>query len=169
MLRRLALCAVLAATAAGPASAATGGYPNAHAPCRWTRSADGLCAHFNWGYRMPDGSWLPISRRGFDYRNCTDYVAWKLGLTWQVFHFSGRGDASEWRAHAAWIGRVVTHVPHVGDIAWWPASATEPEGHVALVVALGPAGTARVAEYNYDGYGRYDVRTTYAPAYLHHP
>ena len=169
MAARFALVAVLAAVFAAPAGAATGGYPAAYAPCRWNGAVYGPCTDFAWGYRAHDGSWSLISKRGFDYRNCTDYVAWKLKLTWGDFHFSGRGDASLWRAHAARIGRIATQTPHLGDIAWWPASSSEPEGHVGIVVALGPAGTARVAEYNYDGYGRYDVRTTYAPAYLHHP
>lgn len=165
-MRVLALAVVLAALLAAPAGAA-GGYPNVGARCRATGAVSGACPQEQWGYRSRSGVWTTISRRGFDYRNCTDYVAWRLGLTYRLFHFSGRGNASLWRAHAAWIGRVVRHSPRVGDIAWWPATAAEPEGHVALVVALGPSGTARVAEYNWDGLGRYDVRTTFARAYLH--
>ncbi|HVS85512.1 MAG TPA: CHAP domain-containing protein [Gaiellaceae bacterium] len=167
MVRRIALVVLAAlALAAGSAAAGTGGYPNAAARCRATGRLAGACPRFQWGYEA-GGRWSTISSRGFDYRNCTDYVAWKLGLTWWDFGFPGRGDASLWRRYAPRAGFVVTHTPHVHDVAWWPASADEPEGHVALVVRVGAGGTVTVAEYNEDGLGRYDWRVAQAPAYLH--
>lgn len=135
-----------------------GGYPNDDALCEWTgqQGHGQSCADYDWGYLLADGKWQLLSSRGFDYRNCTDYVAWALGLTWSSFKFpAGKGNAVDWEAYAGNAGLTVTHTPSVGDIAWWGATASNPYGHVALVTAVNGNGTVTVSQYNGDNDGDY--------------
>jgi surface antigen len=113
------------------------------------------------------GTWL--SPRRFAYRNCTDFVAWFLGLTWSSFRFSAhKGDAANWKAYAANAGLTARSTPSVGDVAWWGAERARGFGHVAIVTAVGVNGTVTIAEYNGDGHGNYDIRPNQrADAYLH--
>src|SRR5262249_23490759 len=64
-----------------------GGYPDDAALCEWTDKRDGACTDYDWGYAQKNGRWSLISNRGFNYRNCTDFVAWYMGLTWSSFEF----------------------------------------------------------------------------------
>ncbi len=107
-----------------------------------------------------------LSSRGFGYRNCTDFVAWKLSLTWSQFKFPvGKGDARDWEAYATNAGYQVTQTPSVGDIAWWGSL-----DHVAIVTVVhpGPTTTVDVEEYNQQYTGVYGTRQNItADAYLH--
>jgi surface antigen len=113
------------------------------------------------------GKWL--SPRGFAYRNCTDFVAWFLGLTWSSFHFpTDKGNAADWKDYAANAGLSVTSSPSVGDVAWWGQEVGGGFGHVAVVTAVAGNGTVSIAEYNGDAHGNYDIRPNVrADAYLH--
>lgn len=148
-----------------------GGYPDAGALCKWTGRPTGYCAEYEWGYRKASGRWQVISSRGFNYRNCTDFVAWFLGISWSSFRFpAGQGNASDWEAYAANAGLEVTHSPSVGDVAWWGRERAQGFGHVAIVTAVNSNGTVTIAEYNGDGEGDYDLRpNVVADAYLHKP
>ena len=146
-----------------------GGYPNDGALCEWTGKHNGPCPYYDWGYLLPSGRWSLLSSRGFAYRNCTDFVAWFMGLTWSSFHFpAGKGNAVDWKAYAGHAGLQVTSVPSVGDIAWWGGEVGGGYGHVAIVTAVDADGSVTIAEYNGDGQGDYDLRPEIrADAYLH--
>jgi len=160
------------------AQADTGGYPEASMPCEWFPQASSGPAHTAW---CQDFDWGPtpstlfagqesidesttISPRGFGYRNCTDYVAFKLGFDARTVH----GNAAQWKAQIA--GSNVTAYPSVGAVAWWGPELFGGLGHVGVVLSLQPNGGALVGEYNYFKDGTYDTRvipTHGADAFLH--
>jgi surface antigen len=148
-----------------------GGYPDDGALCKWTGQRSGACPNYDWGYPSGGGRWSLQSGRGFAYRNCTDFVAWFMGLTWGSFHFpAGVGNAADWMRYAGNAGLTVTARPSVGDIAWWGSEVAGGFGHVAIVTAVAPSGTVTIAEYNGDGQGNYDLRPNVrADKYLHRP
>jgi len=146
---------------------AGGGYPDDGAICMSTSVRNGACGGYNWGYKV-NGVWQLNSSRGFGYRNCTDFVAYRTGLTWSSFGFSGgQGNAIDWKAHAGNVGRQVASSASVGDIAWWGSSVSA-YGHVALVTAVASDGSVTIEEYNHDTLGNWDSRSgVRAEAYLH--
>lgn len=104
---------------------------------------------------------------GFYYRNCTDYVAWRLnrdkGITspaafWFKNSMPGQtsywSDASNWKQHATDNHYVVDSKPAVGAVAFFDY------GHVAYVESVNQDGTVNLSEYNYSpAYGhQYGVR-----------
>ncbi|WP_141212375.1 CHAP domain-containing protein [Enemella evansiae] len=110
------------------------------------------------------------SERGFAYRNCTDFAAWKRGMVWsEIAPRSGDGNARGWRQGWVERGRTVSSTPKVGAIAWWAASSTSSGyGHTAIVTAVNPDGTASVEEYNWATPGGYGTRKSVrADAYLY--
>jgi surface antigen len=156
----------------GPSRKGGGSYPNDDAACKWTGSKKGRCRGGDWGYLNPKtGTWSLLSSRGFNYRNCTDFVAWFMSLSWDDFGFApGQGNAADWRDHAANAGLVVESAPAVGDIAWWGAEKADGAGHVGIVTALDANGTVSISEYNGDGHGIWDLRPNLrADAYLRRP
>jgi surface antigen len=148
-----------------------GGYPDDGALCAHTGARNGRCSDYDWGYRLSNGSWKLLSGRGFAYRNCTDFVAWDLGLAWSSFRFpAGKGNAVDWRAYAGNAGLRVSSAASVGDIAWWGGEVGGGFGHVAVVIAVAGDGSTTVAEYNHDAAGDFDTRGgVRADAYLHRP
>src|SRR4051794_16418149 len=99
-MRRM-LCSIVAALVllAAPATASakpTDGYEYANAPCQADTAAHGKtdgtgywCYDYNWG----------DSSRGFGKRNCTDYVAFKLGWRGDPFP-AHHGNAIDWLTYA---------------------------------------------------------------------
>jgi surface antigen len=136
-----------------------GGYPDADAV-----DCSAQYGIYSW---CKGGTW--ISPRRFAYRNCTDFVAWFLDLTWGSFGFpAGTGNAADWRAYAGNAGLSITGVPSVGDVAWWGSEVAGGFGHVGIVTAVASNGSVSIAEYNGDGHGDYDIRPNMrADAYLH--
>jgi surface antigen len=104
------------------------------------------------------------SARGFAYRNCTDFVAWKLGMRWSEIADGGNGHAVGWKQ--GWIerGRSVGTTPKVGSVAWWSRGS---HGHVAYVVGVNADGSAVVEQYNAGGGGEFSTQTVRAEAYLY--
>ena len=154
--------------------ASTNGYQYDDALCLATGKRDGSCPGYEWGYAQKTGSRKTLSERLFAYRNCTDYAAWRLGLTWSSFKFpAGVGDAKDWKDYAHNAGFTVITPParpFVGDIAWWDAykGGFGKYGHVAVVTAVASDGSVTVASYNRNGLGNYDSRPgQQATAYLH--
>jgi surface antigen len=152
---------------AGTATADTGGYPNADMPCEWSPQASSgpphtkWCQDFDWGptpstvsagQESVDGP-TTISPRGFGYRNCTDYVAVKLGFDSRAVH----GNASQWKDQIP--APNVTNYPTIGAVAWWGTEVDDGLGHVAVVLSLNPDGSAVIGEYNNFLDGTYDTRT----------
>jgi surface antigen len=161
----------------GGARKGGGGYPDDGALCEWTGLRNGDCKNsrtgsmYDWGYRSSKGSWSLLSSRGFNYRNCTDFVAWFMGLKWSDFKFTrGRGNAADFKAFAGNAGLQVTTTASVGDIAWWGSERAGGFGHVAIVQAVGANGTVSTVDYNGDGRGNYTTRANLrADGYLHRP
>ena len=181
--RRALAAGVVAAMAvfslpAAAGTADTGGYPNADMPCEWSPQASSGPAHTEW---CQDFDWGPtpstvsagqesidgpstISPRGFGYRNCTDYAAVKLGFDSRTVH----GNASQWKDQLPAVN--VTNYPTVGAVAWWGTEVDGGLGHVAVVLAVNPEGSAVIGEYNNFLDGTYDTRTIPprgAEAFLH--
>lgn len=135
------------------------GYPDSAMPCEHAPyNVTGACANYDWGpthtekYDDPSEN----SIRGYGYRNCTDYVAWKestIGVTVPT----GWGNGGNFYTSAPASERSST--PAVGDAAVEPVSSAHPWGHVAFVEAVNGDGTMTVSEYNYDGKGDGDTRT----------
>jgi surface antigen len=151
----------------------TGGYPDATLPCEHAPfSVIGYCTTTNgpydWG-PVPDTTpgWTVAtthSPRGYTYRNCTDWVAWRLeqlGVSEGLVR--GLGNGGQWAANA--IGRTgltVTSTPRRGDAA---VQIGNP-GHVAFVEAVFADGAIRVSEYNRSLDGTYDDTRIGTPAQL---
>jgi surface antigen len=118
-----------------------------------------------------------VSPMGFNFRNCTDFVAWRLnehlGTTsapyafswWTFVGSSGDGDAIGWKQDAMSHGFPVDSTPQVGSVAWW---GNAPFGHVAIVTAVNGNGSVNVEEYNATVPYGWDARQGLrADAYLH--
>jgi surface antigen len=128
---------------ASPAQADTGGYPYA------TLNGPGT--------NPPGSFWANASgsgvnqATGYYYRNCTDYVAWKLqSLGVSDAKTRGLGNGGQWAANAAGrAGVSVSTTPTVGSAAIKVSTTNDPWGHVAFVEAVHSNGTITVSEYNW--------------------
>ena len=160
-----------------------GGYPYASATCEFGAAGGPACADpgrpgdlYNWGYRDgPAGEFRPGDPWGYEYRNCTSYVAWRLSRAGvPAALFTGLGNASQWIVGVAGEpGVVVSHVPAPGAVAVWVAAAGV--GHVAWVDSVryagGQASSVMVSDYNYAGTGAYATHLVTSPptAYVYFP
>ena len=135
----LGLLAVAAAGFAAPSARAADDYP-------WPNAAMGL------------NSMSPL---GFNLRNCTDFVAFRLNqqmggavspasaqrFNWSILthHNGGRGGAVDWKqdviATPEWGPSRVNSTPAVGSVAWFAS------GHVAIVTAVYGDGSVQIEEY----------------------
>jgi surface antigen len=144
--------------AATRASAATGGYPYADAVCSVRPQGDGSCSSSTWTL---NGS--SADPRGYVYRNCTSYVAWKLGQGGYTMP-RGAGNANNWDDFFRARRVAVNGTPAVGAIAQTDAGDF---GHVAYVEAVGN-GTVTVSEYNVPfPYGTYHTRIVTANSFVY--
>lgn len=157
------------------ASGARSGYPYAGAVCEFGRAGGPDCANprdksdmYDWGYRGRHG-FRASDRWGYEYRNCTSYVAWRLSRAGvPASLFADLGNASQWIANVAGAPGVrVNRTPSPGAVAAWDFAGV---GHVAWVVAVRGARVV-VADYNYAGTGAFDRHVIGArPAgYIHFP
>lgn len=155
-LGKVAVIGVVAAAALGaftaeeaiyPAAAAadTLGYPDADATdCSATYEIYSWCK---------SGGPLPYrSTRLYDYRNCTDYVAWREG-TIGVSVPTNLGNGGQWYDNASSSKRSIT------PAAWDAAVVPGNPGHVAFIESVNSDGTITVSEYNHDAMGNGDTRT----------
>jgi len=156
---------------ASPAGAATGGYPWASATCQGTPltyNGTQYCPNDNWVYNSGlFDSW------GYNYRNCTSWVAWRLSTNNGYTMPRAIGDASAWGGYFSSHGVVVNHTPAIGAIAWESGG-----DHVAYVESVVSGGSqVTISEYNEAYYpgrptagdGLYDTRpvATSAFEYIH--
>ena len=156
----------MAPAATGAGRYGTDDYPDARAVCTATGQVSGTCPRYNWS---------GTSDRLFAKRNCTDFVAWRVGITWGSLSFpksaaapNGDGNARGWRQGAINSGYQTSTIPIVGSVAWWGASAANEWGHVAVVTSVNADGSAVVEEYNQAGTGAYaNWRSIRADAYLY--
>ncbi len=119
-----------------------GGYPWGNAPCIHTGQVTGYCANYDWAV---NGSvWNPATG-GYGYRNCTDWVAWRIGAP------AGLGNANTWATRGAARGYPVSSAPHTGDAA---VSEAGTYGHVMYVESVS-GDSITVSDYNRLGDGLY--------------
>ena len=143
------------AVVAPTALAATGGYPFTNAVCQSaTDTVAGVqyCEGSDWAL---NGKIYDSSYSGYAYRNCTDWVAYRLKTKNGYTMPSGIGDASAWGAYFAKHGIAPNTTPSVGAIAW------EADGdHVAYVEAVN-GNQVTISEYNehVDPHKKFDPAT----------
>lgn len=159
----------IAAEAADPAPAhaaiETGGYPEWNMPCvsakdpqRGETQGEGYwCDNYEWG-DVKSGN--QYSSRGYGYRNCTDWAAFRAPAVAGKGVPRGWGNAKNWDDAARKAGYSVDSTPEVGDIAVWEDGSY---GHVAIVESLNPL---KVSEFNKNRDGKYGTRTN--PAGIDH-
>ena len=110
----------------------------------------------------------------YSYRNCTDFVAWRLNkqagrtsapwrYTWGNLTPAG-GNAYQW---ASQFPGKVNSTPAIGAVAWWGSSVGGGLGHVAIVSQVLSDGSVIVEEYNWGVRLGYSTRHTRAQAYIH--
>lgn len=126
-----------------------GGYPWGRAVCIHTGQVTGPCYNYDWAV---NGSVYNPSTGGYGYRNCTDWVAWRI-RTHGGYVPSGLGNARQWPDRAP--GHVVSE-PSAGNAA---VSQARTYGHVMYVEAVNSDGSLLVSDYNRAGTGLYDMST----------
>lgn len=127
-----------------------GGYPWGRAPCIHTGQIEGSCYNYDWGVNGSPWNW---SLGGYGYRNCTDWVAYRVRLDGKHVP-SGLGNAKLWDDRAPSYGLTVSSTPRVGAAA---VSNSGYYGHVMYVEAVNSDGTIVVSDYNRAGTGKYDM------------
>ena len=164
----LAAIAMLPALIASDASASGDDYPYRHATnCASQFGKYSWCVDENGGGGFTDAE--QYSAWGFAYRNCTDFVAWRMnktnGVTFTNWMGGGRwSHAYNWDDNARSLGYPVNGTPAVGAIAQTDGAAGS-FGHVAWVSAVNSNGTVTIEDYNNAGTGLYGVRTVAASTY----
>ncbi|WEO76584.1 CHAP domain-containing protein [Cryobacterium sp. SO2] len=117
-----------------------------------------------------------LSPLGYYYRECVDFVAWRLNRdagstgspwkwTWSTMT-PGGGNASAWASNWAAKGWPSSKSPVVGAVAWFTYN------HVAYVQSVPGDGTVVLEEYNWMGSHAYHTRTvpiSEVPVYLYPP
>lgn len=105
--------------------------------------------------------------------NCTNYIAYRLTQGGRVTaRPPGTGGAATWGTAARAAGVPVNDNPAVGAVAWWPASAASPSGHVAYVEQVMADGSVLVSEDNLTGdfrWRRITRGTGWPSGFIHHP
>lgn len=127
-----------------------GGYPWGRAKCIHTGTVDGWCPNYDWAV---NGSiWNPATG-GYGYRNCTDWVSFRVRSTGR-FVPGGLGNAKTWDDRAPQYGFKVSSTPKAGAVA---VSNNGYYGHVMYVEAVNGDGTITVSDYNRAGTGKYAI------------
>lgn len=129
-----------------------GGYPWGDARCLQTGQVEGWCGTFEWGY---NGSYHNWATGGYAFRNCTDWVAWRVKID-KGFAPAGLGNAKTWDDRAPAYGYGVGSTPRQGAAA---VSNAGYYGHVMYVESVNGDGTITVSDYNRAGTGKYDINT----------
>lgn len=104
-----------------------------------------------------------LSPLNYYYRQCTDFVAWRLNrdaaTTSAPFRFvwsnltPGGGDASQWQWAWQNKGWTVSTAPVVGAVAWFSGN------HIGYVKSVLPGNKVLIEEYNYNYSRAYGQRT----------
>lgn len=130
------------------------GYPNSRIPCQhYPYNVAGRCANYDWGsfHTEAYSHYSQISSRGYAYRNCTDYVAWKLSSL-KVNIPRTLGNATDWYGNVS--AELRLSKPKVWSVAYMPGNY----GHVAFVESV-HNDKITVSEYNFYGNGTGSIRT----------
>lgn len=133
-------------------------------------------------YPWPDAPEDELSPLRYSYRDCTDFVAWRINrdagcvaapwkYTWGNLRWQGaggNGDAIGWRADWVRYGRAVDQPAAAGRIGWYGSKAGT-YGHVNYVQSVDPDGTVHLEEYNWSpNHQAYGTRTA-APGSAYYP
>ena len=108
-----------------------------------------------------------VSEWNFYYRQCTDFVAWRLNsangvnFTNQYLGASAWGNAVAWQNTARDKGITVDMTPAIGAVAFYGAYefGSYSTGHVMWVADINDNDTIVIEEYNYTIPSCYSVRT----------
>lgn len=115
---------------------------------------------YPWWNETPDDYGGGLSPLRYYYRECVDFVAWRLnrdagvtGAPWKwdwgnLASGSAYAWADEWVRH----GWATSSDPIVGSVAWFPYN------HVAYVQSVNGDGTVTIEEYNQNSDHSYHVR-----------
>ncbi len=120
-----------------------GGYPWGYAACIHTGQVDGPCPNYDWA--VGGSIWNPHTG-GYGYRNCTDYVSWRIRSQGRYVP-AGLGNAKDWDNRYP-----SDSSPSPGDAA---VSNAGTYGHVMYVEAVHGDGTITISDYNRAGTGKY--------------
>lgn len=118
---------------------------------------------YPWFYQPADVEGGGLSPLGYYYRECVDFVAWRLNRdagsttgpfrwTWPNLTPSG-GNASEWAYAWKSHGWPTGSQPVAGSVAWFPGN------HVAYVKSVLAGGQVVIEEYNHGMTHKYGQRT----------
>ncbi|MGH3170257.1 MAG: CHAP domain-containing protein [Trebonia sp.] len=153
-------------------------YAYATAVCEFGQPGGRYCADprdprddlYDWGY-WRGGVFDFADQWGYEYRNCTSYVAWRLAAAGvNTGLFRDLGNAAQWlSAVSGEAGVVINHTSSPGAVAVWESGTY---GHVAWVDSVSGSSVI-VSDYNYAGTGAYARRrlgrADGPAAYIHFP
>jgi surface antigen len=118
---------------------------------------------YPWFSELSNNQGGGLSPLNYFYRECVDFVAWRLnrdaGSTSAPFLYDwsdltpNGGNASQWASAWAAHGWETSNIPVVGSVAWFNGN------HVAYVAAVNDDGTVTIEEYNHGSDHLYGVRT----------
>lgn len=144
-------------------------YPDGSMPCvapgefygEVSGDTNGWCQDYSWGV-LKTG--VENSPRGYAYRNCTDWAAWRVKEITGVNVPTGLRNANQWDEKAKEKGYEVDTLPEVGDVAVWNSGYY---GHVEVVESVNEDGTVNTSGYNKKGTGVHGTQTRVkADAYI---
>ena len=116
---------------------------------------------YPWWDQVPDDYGGGLSPLRYYYRECVDFVAWRLNRDAGVTSAPWRWDWGNLASGSAWVwadewqakGWPTSSEPVVGAVAWFPYN------HVAYVQSVNGDGTVTIEEYNQNSDHSYHVRT----------
>lgn len=140
--------------------------------CVWTpytisgKTGTTWCRNYDWGTIPNNNSVASVrSPNLYSYRNCTDYVAWRLAkLGVPEAQYKDLHNGKDWAVNAAKHGINVNSTPAAGTVA---VSETGTCGHVAFVHSVTQVKgktMITVSDYNKHNDGTWDKRTDTAQA-----
>ncbi|GAA1785812.1 hypothetical protein GCM10009748_19970 [Agromyces lapidis] len=116
---------------------------------------------YPWWDQLPDDYGGGLSPLRYYYRECVDFVAWRLNRDAGVTSAPWKWDWSNLASGSAyaWADEWVSHgwptssTPVVGAVAWFPYN------HVAYVQSINADGSVNIEEYNQNSDHSYHQRT----------
>lgn len=136
----------------GGGSIGGGGYPWGNAACIHTGRVGGACPNYDWAIGGSIWNW---QTGGYGYRNCTDWVAFKIKSQGKYVP-GGLGNAKSWDDRAPGFGLRVSSMPEIGAAA---ISNAGTYGHVMYVEQVYGDGSILISDYNRAGTGLYNTST----------
>ncbi len=163
------ICGLIGLFWHAPAVHAESLYPYSTKPCVWVPyTAQGTAANWCPNYDFGDvpnsvAAANVLSPYGYAYRNCTDYVAWKLdAMGVPPALYKGLGNAKDWATRASAKGLRVDSVPAAGAVG---VRTTGAYGHTAYIESVQADGSITVTHFNYFANGNYSQDTNRPAAF----